>query len=144
MTRSPYPEQARCLSVLCRAPADAVNALAESILPALGAVDVLQNRTGLVMVPAVDSAEGAVFHLGEALVSEAHVRIEAGTEGYAMRLGRDRVAALAVALLDAALAADIATEAIRAFVAQQAEAQRQEDEALLRGVAATHVEMETF
>ncbi|MDX1992833.1 MAG: phosphonate C-P lyase system protein PhnG [bacterium] len=132
------------LTVLTHAPADAVKAFAEDLLPQLGEINVLLNRTGLVMLPYTDSAQGTVFHLGEILVSEAQVEVAGGHGGYALVVGRDHVQALAVALLDAALRSGIETEKIEAFAqAQQAE-QAAADELLLRQVAATRVEMETF
>ncbi len=132
------------LSVLTHTPAEVIKLFADEIIPDLGSVVVLQNRTGLIMLPYTDTAHGTHFHLGEVLVAEAHVRLENGVEGYAACTGRDLLQALAVALLDAALRAGIQTEAIQAFVAKQAEVQRQADEQLLRQVEATRVEMETF
>ncbi len=67
--------QSDTLTVLSHAPAAQVKALAESVIPQLGDILVLQNRTGLVMLPAVDSAEGTTFQLGEILTAEAHVRL---------------------------------------------------------------------
>lgn len=136
--------QSDTLSTLTHAPADAVKALAETVLLALGDVKVLQNRTGLVMMPYTDSAQGTVFHLGEVLVAEAHIRLPDGTEGYGMIVGRDRAFAMGVAVLDAALAAGIASHQINAFVNEQKIAQEANDTALLRQVEATRVEMETF
>lgn len=118
--------------------------LAEAILPALGEVQVLSNRTGLVMLPYTDTSQGTRFHLGEVLVAEAHVRLANGVEGYGACVGRDLLHALAVALLDAALVAGIARERILAFLVEQAAAQAAADELLLRQVEATRVEMETF
>jgi alpha-D-ribose 1-methylphosphonate 5-triphosphate synthase subunit PhnG len=132
------------LSTLTHAPADAVKLFADEIIPQLGAITVLQNRTGLVMLPYTDSAQGTTFHLGEVLVSEAHVRLESGVEGYAACVGRDLLQALALALLDAALRAGIEREAIERFAADQQQAQQRTDERLLRQVEATRVEMETF
>jgi alpha-D-ribose 1-methylphosphonate 5-triphosphate synthase subunit PhnG len=132
------------LTILTHAPTETVKAFAETILPSLGTVAVLQNRTGLVMLPYTDTSKGTLFHLGEVLVAEAHVRIEAGAEGYAACVGRDLVQALAVALLDAALAAGIQREAIEAFLDEQYRLQREADDQLLRQVEATRVEMETF
>lgn len=135
------------LSVLTRAPAGMVKALAEDLIPHLGDIRVLQNRTGLVMIPATDSVTGVIFHLGEALVAEAHIRAStpAGTtEGYAVCLGRDLEQAMGIAVIDAALRAGIDAERIRAFIDQQAQVQQAEDEALLRRVAMTEVHMETF
>jgi len=132
------------LTTLTHAPADKVKRLAEDLLLALCDVRVLVNRTGLVMLPYTDSAGGVTFHLGEVLVSEAHVAIAGGVEGYALVTGRDLVQALAIAVIDAAYRAGIATEPIEAFAAQQAAAQADTDAALLRQIEATRVEMETF
>jgi alpha-D-ribose 1-methylphosphonate 5-triphosphate synthase subunit PhnG len=132
------------LTILTHAPAEAVKLFADDIIPHLGEIAVLQNRTGLVMLPYTDTAKGARFHLGEVLVSEAQVRIENGVEGYALCTGRDLLQALAIALLDAALRANVQTELIHEFVRVQAEQQGQADDKLLRQVEATRVEMETF
>jgi len=136
--------QSDYLTILTHAPAEEVKQLAEAIIPQLGDILVLQNRTGLVMLPAVDSAEGETFHLGEVLVVQAHVRLGSGVEGYAMCVGRDLEQAMAVALLDAALTSDIMSEEILGFVADQSEIQRLADDTLLRQVQATRIEMETF
>ena len=136
--------QSDYLTILTHAPAEAVKELAEDVLPQLGAITVLQNRTGLVMLPYRDSAEGTIFHLGEVLIAEAHLRIENGAEGYGMTLGRDLEQAMAVAVLDAALTAQIMRDEIERFVSEQAELQRAADETLLRQVQTTRIEMETF
>ncbi len=132
------------LSILTHAPSDRVKQLADDIIPELGLVTVLENRTGLVMLPYTDSAQGARFHLGEVLVAEAWVRLENGIEGYAAVVGRDLLQALAIALLDGALRADIAKECIQEFIRAQQAAQQQADDELLRQVEATRIEMETF
>ncbi len=141
---TPPLAQSEALTILTHAPAEVVKAFAETVIPQLGAIRVLLNRTGLVMLPYSDSAQGATFHLGEVLVSEAHVEIGVSTQGYALCVGRDHVQALAIALLDAALAAGIETARIQAFLHEQAAAQAADDETLLRKVEATRVEMETF
>lgn len=136
--------QSAYLSVLSRAPVEAVNQLAETVIPQLGDVRVLKNQTGLVMLPYTDSAHGTVFHLGEVLVAEAHIHLDGGIEGYGMVIGRDVTFAMAVAVLDAALQADIATAAIHEFLVVQAQVQKDADQETLRKVNATSVEMETF
>ena len=136
--------QSQYLTVLTHAPADAVKLFVEEIIPHLGDIEVLINRTGLVMLPYTDTSTGTRFHLGETLVSEAHVRIDDGTEGYAVCVGRDLQQALAVALLDAAITADIMTENIQTFIAEQQAAQQVNDQLLLKQVEATRIEMETF
>ncbi|MEO1166186.1 MAG: phosphonate C-P lyase system protein PhnG [Chloroflexota bacterium] len=132
------------LSILTQATPDATKDLADSAIPYLGNIQVLKNRTGLVMLPYTDSAEGAAFHLGEVLVAEAHIRAENGTEGYGMVIGRDVVLAMAIAVLDACLAGNIMTDEITAFLQQEAERLNNEETELLKQVQATRVEMETF
>lgn len=132
------------LTVLTHAPAEAVKALADDIIPALGDVVVLQNRTGLVMLPYTDTAKGMRFHLGEVLVAEAHVRLENGVEGYGACTGRDLLHALAVALLDAAIRSGICIEDINRFIHAEFYRQQTSDAELLRQVEATRIEMETF
>lgn len=138
------PSQSTYLGILTHAPAEAVKNFADSILPHLGDITVLQNRAGLVMLPYTDSAQGTRFHLGEVLVAEAQVQLENGVQGYAVCVGRDLLHALAAAILDAALQADLQTERITAFLADQQSIQQQADETLLRQVEATRIEMETF
>lgn len=135
------------LGVLARAEAEPLKDFAEKLLPALGEIDVLQSRSGLVMLPMRDTAQGTAFHLGEVLVSEAHIRMagrEADHEGYGMRRGRDLEAAMAMALVDLALDAGVATDDCSAFLAAQAKRQSAEDGATLRRIEATRVDMETF
>jgi alpha-D-ribose 1-methylphosphonate 5-triphosphate synthase subunit PhnG len=138
--------QADALTILTHAPPAVVNPFAELLIPHLGDITVVVNRTGLVMLPYTDSAGGATFHLGEILVSEAHVQIgdSARTQGYAMVMGRDLVFALACALIDAARTAGIQSEDIDLFLTEQAALQRDADAALLAQVENTRVEMETF
>ena len=131
------------LSTLTRAPVGVVKAFAEDLLPALEPVEVLRNRTGLAMLPMRETAQGATFYLGEILLAEAHVRI-AGAEGYAACLGRDLEQALALALIDAAHRARVAGPAILAFAQAQADALAAEEQALLRELAKTRIDLETF
>ena len=85
------------LNTLARADSAGLKAFAESLIPQLGEISVQKNRSGLVMLPMQDTAQGTNFHLGEVLVSEAHV-LAGGQEGYGMRRGRDLEAAMAMAL----------------------------------------------
>jgi alpha-D-ribose 1-methylphosphonate 5-triphosphate synthase subunit PhnG len=135
--------QAEMLSLLARAPAEHVKLLAEDLIPDLEPIEVLRNRTGLVMLPATEPVHGASFYLGEALIAEAHVRA-ALVEGYAACLGRDLEQALAIALIDAARTAAIAHDRIEAFLAREHARQQAEDRQLQAAVQATRVEMETF
>lgn len=136
--------QGEVLTTLTHAPADLVKELAEIVLQSLPDVEVLKNRTGLVMLPYTDSAEGVTFHLGEVLVAEGHIRLPDGVEGYGMVMGRDTVLALGIAVIDAARTAGVETARIQAFLEEQAAAQESADDELLRKVETTRVEMETF
>ncbi len=133
------------LTTLNRVPANVIKIFVDDLLLDLEphGIQVLENRTGLVMLPAQDSAQGATFHLGEVLVSEARVKV-GSSEGYSATLGRDLEQALAVALLDAAQREQVALERIVAFLEQQDQIQAAEDHKLLRKVQATRVQMETF
>ena len=68
------------LSVLARADATRLKTFAEPLIADLGDIEVRENRTGLVMLPMRDTAQGTHFHLGEVLVSEAHITAD-GCEG---------------------------------------------------------------
>lgn len=135
-------DHARLLDVLARADSDRLAALAEGVLASLGPVEVVQSRTGLVMLPMRDTVQGTDFHLGEVLMAEAHIRA-AGTEGYGMIVGRDLTRAMAMAVVDAAASLGQTPE-IRAFLHREAAEQAATDTARLREVEATRVDMETF
>jgi alpha-D-ribose 1-methylphosphonate 5-triphosphate synthase subunit PhnG len=136
--------QSEYLTVLTHAPADAVKQMAETLIDMLGDISVLVNRTGLVMLPFTDTVKGAQFHLGEVLISESRVRIEAGVEGYAACLGRDLEQSMAIALIDAAVQAGIALERLTVFLTEHQRLQQAADETLLAEVEKTRVELETF
>jgi alpha-D-ribose 1-methylphosphonate 5-triphosphate synthase subunit PhnG len=136
-------EQSTYLSVLSRSPAADVKQFVDELIPALEPIEVLRNRTGLVMVPMQDTGQGATFYLGEALIAEAHVRVGAA-DGYAACLGSDLEQALAIALIDAAVQAGVAIEAITMFIQSQADALAAAERRLIEQVETTRVEMETF
>ncbi len=131
------------LDTLAACDADPLKQAAEDLLAAAGDVEVVENRTGLVMLPMRDAVKGTAFHLGEVLVSNAHVRMH-GREGYGMRVGRDLEAVMAMAVLDAAWLAGDETGAVDRFVTEQADILAGRDAARLRDVEATRVNMETF
>lgn len=136
-------QQSEYLAVLAQAPAEQVKQFADELIPQLGPIQVLQNRTGLAMLPMQDSAQGSTFYLGEVLIAEAHVRL-AQHEGYGACLGRDLEQALAIALLDAALTAGIQGRTIEGFIAACAAELAAADQELRRAAAATGVDLETF
>lgn len=135
---------ADALSTLARAEPDRLKALAEHLLAELGEIRVIANRTGLVMVPMRDTVENVDFHLGEVLVSEAHIADAAGTIGYGMRTGRDLECAMAMAVVDLALAAGRGADAVAALLADERARLAAIDSDRMRRVEATRVEMETF
>ncbi len=141
-TLADHPHDAM-LSILARADGERLKSFAETLIPLLGDIDVLENRTGLVMLPMRDTAQGTNFHLGEVLVSEARI-VANGQEAYGMRRGRDLEAAMAMALVDLAVASGIALDGCTDFLDQEAAAQDAADTDCLRRVEATRVEMETF
>lgn len=134
---------AEMLSILARAKSEPLKALAERLLDMIGDIEVLENRTGLTMLPMADTAQGTNFHLGEVLMSEARI-LSAGQEGYAMRRGRDLEAAMAMAIVDLSVALGLGHDACSAFLSEEAAYQADEDRETLRRVEATRVDMETF
>ena len=103
----------------------------------------LENRTGLVMLPMLDTAHGVNFHLDEVLVSGAR-NTAGGYDGYGMRRGRDLEAAMAMALIDLAVASGVSHEVCTAFLDQEAAAHAAADTDRLKRVEATRVDMEPF
>lgn len=136
---------ADALDILARADAERIKAFAENLLDELGPVEVLASRTGLAMLPYVDTVQATPFHLGEVLMAEAHIRLpQQVVEGYGAVVGRDLEQAMAMAITDASLAADVATAKIESFLADEYHRQKQADDMRLRKVEATRVRMETF
>ncbi|MEL6565551.1 MAG: phosphonate C-P lyase system protein PhnG [Pseudomonadota bacterium] len=131
------------LSTLARANADKLKSFAETLIPDLGEIEVLQSRSGLVMLPMRDTAGGVAFHLGEVLMSEAHIR-KGDVIGYGMRRGHDLETSMAMALVDLAMAMDVRADDCKAFCDDEAEALEATDKDVLRRVEATRVNMETF
>lgn len=137
-------DHAALLTTLARARPDRLKATAEAVLGAMGEIEVIANRTGLVMVPMRDSVEQVDFHLGEVLVSEAHIKGGSGQIGYGMVNGRDLERAMAMAVIDLHLAVTGANEDVARFLAEEREYAQAEDDMRMRQVEATRVEMETF
>ncbi len=136
--------RSEALGTLTKASSENVQELAEAALTMLDDIQVIKNRTGLVMLPYTDSAQGTAFHLGEVLVAEAHIRSTTGEEGYGMVIGRNLVQAMALAVLDLCIASNIMIDEISAFVSKEAQKQADADTDLLKQVQATRVDMETF
>lgn len=131
------------LGILARSEASVLKGFAEELLTQIDDVTVIQNRTGLVMLPMADTVKGTSFHLGEVLMSEAHIQA-LGYHGYAMRRGRDLEAVMAAAVIDVAWQADLEVKRIDTFVEKQASLLAAADNEQMRAVEATRVSMETF
>lgn len=131
------------LSVLSRCDAGRLKSFADPLIPELGAVEVIENRSGLVMLPMRDTAQGTNFHLGEVLMSEARIAA-CGVEGFGMRRGRDLEAAMAMAVVDACMALGRAMDRCLAFIEAEAVRLKASDRETLCRVEATRVDMETF
>ncbi|NTF44232.1 phosphonate C-P lyase system protein PhnG [Rhizobium rhizogenes] len=139
-----YPH-AQALEILAAGRPAAIKAVAEQVLDTLGEVAVLVNRTGLAMLPLTDTVRGTAFHLGEVLVSEAHIRVpERSVEGYGAVIGRDLEHAMAMAIIDAAIAAGHCADIILELLDAERRHREAEDRLLLQKVEATRVQMETF
>ncbi len=132
------------LGILARARPEGLKALAETLLDGLGDIEVIVNRTGLVMVPMRDTVENVDFHLGEVLVSQAHIADAQGRIGYGMITGRDLERAMAMAVIDLFLAAEPNAGPVMGFIETERQHLAALDEAVMRRVEATRVEMETF
>jgi len=137
-------DHAATLGILARSRPERLKALAEAVLDGMGDIRVITNRTGLVMVPMRDTVENVDFHLGEVLVSEAHIADAAGHVGYGMVTGRDLERAMAMAVVDLHLAMTGSTGDVAGFLVEESAHLRSEDELRMRQVEATRVEMETF
>lgn len=136
---------AQALEILAAGRPGNVKAAAEKVLDTLGDVDVVVNRTGLAMLPLVDTVRGTAFHLGEVLVSEAHIRVpDRAVEGYGAVVGRNLEHAMAMAVIDAAITAIHQTDLILELLDAERCHQEEEDRQLLQKVEATRVQMETF
>ena len=131
------------LGTLARADGARLKAFAETLIPDLGDIEVLKSQSGLVMLPMRDTAKGTAFHLGEVLMSEAHIR-KGDVHGYGMRRGHDLEASMAMALIDLAMSTDVRVSECEAFSAAEAKALKAKDDDVMRRVEATRVNMETF
>lgn len=136
-------DHATVLNTLARCDAEELKQFVDVLLETIEDIDVIENRTGLVMLPLRDPVQGTAFHLGEVLMSEAHIRMM-GQVGYGMRTGRDLAAAMAMAVVDAAWQAGHALDDIGTFLSIQIDSISVMDTDRLRDVEATRVNMETF
>lgn len=100
MSTSTLSAARRC-ELLAQAPAGDIVDLAERLLERFGTPEILiEPEVGLVMMEVREPVCEERFHLGEVVVTRAEVRL-AEQIGWCMRMGTDRVAALAGAICDA-------------------------------------------
>lgn len=104
-------EHADLPELLARADVAGLAAFAESVLPALGKVEVVHGRTGLLTLPMRGMMQGADFHPGEVLVAEVQIRA-GGAEGCGRSVGRDLERAMAMAVVDAEAQAAFETDGL--------------------------------
>jgi alpha-D-ribose 1-methylphosphonate 5-triphosphate synthase subunit PhnG len=127
------------MSVLARAPAEALEAALarDGALPAW--TRVRGPETGLVMVRGRAGGSGSPFNLGEMTVTRCTVRLESGVAGHAYIAGRDERRAELAAVADALLQEP--GNALRdRLIRPLAEAQREQRQTRAEKAAATRVE----
>ncbi|MHC2543227.1 alpha-D-ribose 1-methylphosphonate 5-triphosphate synthase subunit PhnG [Ensifer sp. SEMIA 135] len=140
-----YYDHGQTLAILAASRPDIIKACAEAVLEGLGDVTVISNRTGLAMLPFTDTVQNTAFHVGEVLIAEAHIRVVGhGVEGYGAVVGRDLEQAMAMAVIDAAVAGGHRTGQILEFLNAERCHQEETDRQRLKKVEATRVQMETF
>ncbi|MDY7104607.1 MAG: phosphonate C-P lyase system protein PhnG [Actinomycetota bacterium] len=98
-----WTRERRC-ELLAEMAEDTLVGLAERAMADAEAVAVLSPEVGMVMLDVREPIAEERFHLGEVLVTRAEVE-RRGHRGWAMRMGRAPLAALAAAVLDTELEA---------------------------------------
>jgi len=100
---------------------------------------------GLVMLRGRIGGNGQAFNLGEASVTRASVKLQDGSVGHAMALGRDATKAKLAAVIDALCSNDDMAARIDAAVIEPIRAELNEtDETVRRRTAATRVDFFTM
>jgi alpha-D-ribose 1-methylphosphonate 5-triphosphate synthase subunit PhnG len=104
------PERESWASALSAADAAKVAALADRIRERATVAPLAPPREGLMLMQARDSVAGAAFHLGEIPMARVHLRLtapEGAAEGGAALMSDDLALVTRLAILDAALCADL-------------------------------------
>lgn len=138
---SDHPRQ-RWLSVLAKAPEDAVKVAAGEIALPENGQWLRRPETGAVMTRGRMGGSGAPFNMGEMTVTRAAVRLADGTVGMGYTAGRSHRKAELIALLDAVLQQQ-PDQADRVLAPIEAALAAKRDEAS-RKAAATKVEFFTL
>lgn len=130
----------RRASLLARAPREDLEPLAEQVLAATEPVVLSGPDIGMVMMQVREPVAVERFYLGEVLVTQAEVEL-AGHRGWCMRLGDDRHATLAAAVLDAAAEGE-ARDSVDALCREIARRQDEAESAEWAEIAPTEVRFE--
>jgi alpha-D-ribose 1-methylphosphonate 5-triphosphate synthase subunit PhnG len=137
----PIAARQHWMSVLARAPAEAIESalIREGPLPVW--TRVRGPETGLVMVRGRAGGSGSPFNLGEMTVTRCTVRLGSGAAGHAYIAGRDERRAELAAVADALLQDPALSGALRdSLIRPLAEAQREQRLTRAEKAAATRVE----
>jgi alpha-D-ribose 1-methylphosphonate 5-triphosphate synthase subunit PhnG len=138
-----FPPRNRWGALLAQLPADQVRSAASAL--DLEVVDITLPQSGLGLMHLSDSALNDGFYLGEIPVARAHVRVKCADgrsgEGGAVLLDDRARLARAIAMLDAALAAQLpGWETVATLVAQGLAAHEQRGQTRRALLARTHVD----
>ena len=102
-TPDPIATRQHWMSVLARAPSEAIEAGLTRVGPLPAWTRVRGPETGLVMVRGRAGGSGSPFNLGEMTVTRCTVRLDSGAAGHAYIAGRDERRAELAAVADALL-----------------------------------------
>jgi alpha-D-ribose 1-methylphosphonate 5-triphosphate synthase subunit PhnG len=137
---SPDPRR-HWMSVLARAPADAIESGLTRAGPLPEWTRVRGPDTGLVMVRGRAGGSGSPFNLGEMTVTRCTVRLRSGVAGHAYIAGRDERRAELAAVADALLQDPDRSVGLReSLIRPLAEAQHEQRLTRAEKAAATRVE----
>jgi len=137
----PIASRQHWMSVLARAPAEAIESGLTRAGPLPAWTRVRGPETGLVMVRGRAGGSGSPFNLGEMTVTRCTVRLESGLAGHAYVAGRDERRAELAAVADALLQdPDRGTCLRESLILPLAAAQREQRLTRAEKAAATKVE----
>jgi alpha-D-ribose 1-methylphosphonate 5-triphosphate synthase subunit PhnG len=140
-TPDPIANRQHWMSVLARAPSEAIEAALNRLGPLPDWSRVRGPETGLVMVRGRAGGSGSPFNLGEMTVTRCTVRLGSGLAGHAYVAGRDERRAELAAVADALLQDPVTREELRDSLIQPlAAAQREQRLTRAEKAAATRVE----
>ena len=104
------PNRENWATALAAADADAIRALANRVVDRAEVAPLAPPREGLMLMQMRDSVAGSAFYLGEIPMTRVHLRLtvpEGVAEGGAALMSDDLALVTRIAILDAALSADL-------------------------------------